>query len=173
MTADYRQVVMSNGVRFLPRVVTAGDLDGAGVLTLVHNGDAADAARPWLILEEGLTLKGIGFVQGDPATDITASLDGQLITIDALGAGAMLVHEDMGVTAAHRFNVFPAASVVGIDRRPIQLLYSATESRWWVSDWGAYTGDVSNFASHPGTMTTAIESMAAALAGLLGGPIPN
>lgn len=172
MSVEHTQVVMVNGVRFMPRVVTAGDLDGDGMLTLVHNGSEADAARPWLILEEGLVLSGIAVVQGDPATDITATLDGQLLTVDALGMGALLVNEDLGVAAANRISVFPAANV-GVDRRPVQLLYSGTDSRWWASDWGAYTGDASNFATAPASQTQAIERLAAAVAGLLGGPIPD
>jgi hypothetical protein len=164
MAVEHTQVTMANGVQFVARDVVSGDLDGNGVLTLVYNGvDDSTAARPWLRLEEGLVLAGIKFVQGSPPTDTTARLGGQLLVITAAGAGALLLHEDAGVTASHRFKVTPSSVDLGVDSRQLLFLYDGTAQRWSLPDWSYMTvGNASHWAgSPPATVAAAIDRLAA------------
>jgi len=55
----------------------------------------------------------------------------------------------------------------------VQWDYVAGARRWLCADWGAFTGDASNFATAPTSINQAIERIAAAVSGLLLGPIPD
>jgi len=55
----------------------------------------------------------------------------------------------------------------------VQWDYVSGARRWLCADWGSFTGDASNFATAPTSINQAIERIAAAVSGLLLGPIPD
>jgi hypothetical protein len=118
-------------------LVAAGALTAEGVFVL-----DADTSAPQLVLETGLVLHGLS--ARDAGEDVTPLQAGRLLTVSCESdAGAALVIESPAVVddEADRFSIAGGnVSVVGIDRRPIQVLFSGTLQRWVVPDWsGRFT----------------------------------
>ena len=161
-------VVLSQTLVFRRVPVTAADLTIEGVFVLDAEEDPSTDVS-LLELDAGLQLHGLQVMDG--GEDATSTAGGRLVTIRCVAdAGAALMGESLGPNSPttdtapeHRFTIVgSAAAFVGVDRRPIQFLYDAQSSRWWVPDWGALGGQ--NPAHWAGSVPASTQEAIARLA---------
>lgn len=189
MSSNYKVGIVETGTVVFRRATTTSislgnDAVVDGITVASIDADGLLTYRPQLVSEialaNGVQVHGIRalYPSGDPY-DAAAypELFKPMLMLRSTDDGfAVAVQGSVAITnPTERFsNAYGAAAVV-IPRDSIQLFWSVNgaDRSWRSPSWGVYAGDASSFATHPGTMTTAIQRMAAALAGLLGGPIPD
>lgn len=156
----YRRVIVDGQLQLGEVEVVADDLDVNGVLAL-QIGAGGQGGAIQLLLEQGLALSGVAIFDGD--VELTGEeLRGTILVLVGLGAGALIVGEDLGAPAANRFEAVPVAANIGVDERQVLLRYSVADSRWKMPNWAYFVAAIlGDWAIAPTKTDVAIDALAA------------